>query len=219
MGLKIGYHFEFRGTKKELLERMKALQERFRDMPVERVREIHEVRTAAFEQGSDFWEHMLGFMMMLNHYRHPGFGNDQLCDKRKDRIRKSGNGVCFIVDIGPGCESFTVFFGRFGNGKVWRGMGCTKTQYAEHFVDAHTLVVRLLDICQEYGILKSVNDDGGYWETRDLTVLGENINASTNFMKLVSKALPQILGEDHLIVNNAVDRCANYMDVKDKKRT
>lgn len=218
MGLKIGYYFEFRGSKNQLLKKIEKLQVRFKETPVERVREIHEIEKAEFEQGTEFWENILGFAMVLNHYkgRHPG--DDYLWDDRKERIRKSGNGLCFIVDVGPGCESFTVLFGRLGNGKVWRGMGCTKTQYAEPFVDAHTLVIRLLDICKEEGVLERVNDDGGYWETRDLAVLAENINASTEFMKIVSKALPRILGDDTVIVENAVDKCANYMQVDRKDK-
>lgn len=218
MGLKIGYHFEFRGTKRQLLQNMKKLQERFRDMPVERVREIHEIKKVSFEQGSDFWEYMLGFSMLLNHYkgRHPG--DDALWDKRQERISRSGNGLCFIVDVGPGCESLTVLFGRLGKGKVWRGMGCTKTQYAEHFVKAHTLVIKLLDICREEGILEQVNDEGDYWETRDLEVLAENINASTAFMKIASKALRKIGEKKLFVVHNSIDDCANYVTVKGKKK-
>lgn len=219
MGLKIGYNFTFKGTKKELLAKLEKLQEQFKDMPVEKVKKVLEIEKASFEQGSDFWEHMLGYMMLLNHYKRPGLGNDRLWDQRRERILKLGNGLCFVVDVGPGCESFTVFLGRLGNGKVWRGMGCTKTQYAEYFVDAHTLVVRLLDICQEHGILERVNDDGGYWETRDLKVLAENINASTEFMKLASKVLPQILGKKLVVVHNEVDKCANYMHVKGEKKS
>ena len=217
MGLKIGYYFEFKGTKRELVCKMEKLQRRFKDMPVERIREIHRIEKATFERTSDFWENMLGFGMLLNHYKRPGLGDDSLWEKRRNRIQKSGNGLCFVVDIGPGCESFTVFFGRLGNGKVWRGMGCTKTQYAEHFVDAHTLVIRLLDICRDEGILEKVNDDGGYWETRDLKVLAENINASTEFMKLASKALTQIGEKKLFIVHNSIDECANYVNVKDKE--
>jgi len=142
---------------------------------------------------------------------------DDIWERRQKRIAKSGNGLYFNVDVGEGCEYFTVLFARLGTGKIWRGMGCTKTQYAEHFAQAHLTVIRMLDLCKEAGILERVEDQGEYWETRDLKVLARNINASTEFMKIASKALQQIGGKKLLMVHNAVDKCANYMQVNGEK--
>ena len=36
MGLKIGYYFTFRGSRKELLCKVRGLHEQFKDTPVER---------------------------------------------------------------------------------------------------------------------------------------------------------------------------------------
>jgi len=143
--------------------------------------------------------------------------NDELWNRRKERIIRSGNGICLGVHVGKGCEPFRVILARLGKGQIWRGMDCTKTQYAEHFVEAHTLVIRMLDLCKEEGILEKVEDQGGYWETRNLNVLAENINASTEFMKMASKALTHIGEEKLFIVHNAIDHCANYMNIKDNQ--
>ena len=124
---------------------------------------------------------------------------------------RSGNGVTLDVDVGPGCEYFRVTLARLGTGRLWRGMRCTKTQYAEHFVDAHLAVISMLDLCSEAGVLKCVSDEGGYWETRDLDVLARNINASTDMIRMMSEAFKTVGHQRGLEVDSAVDRSANYV--------
>ena len=134
--------------------------------------------------------------------------------RRQERIARSGNGFSLRVDVGEGCEHFTVTLGRLGNGRLWRGARFTKTQYAEHFVDAHLAVVRMLDLCKEAGILKSVHDEGEFWETRDLAVLAKNINESTATIQAITGALRGPARKGLFIVDANIDRSANYMQVR-----
>jgi len=131
--------------------------------------------------------------------------------RRQDRVVGSGNGLWLMVDPGAGCEHFAVALGRLGNGKVWRGLRFTKTQYAEHFVDAHLTVITMLDLCKEAGILKSVNDEGHYWETRNIDVLAKNINASTEMIRMMSAAFDKIARTKGWQTSSAIDRSANYV--------
>lgn len=146
MGLSIAYHFEFQGTKDELMRRLKRLREEFQRLPVRSVGDIVE-------------------------------------------IGRLGNGVSFLVDIKEGCEHFQVIMGRLGRGRTWHGVRTTKTQYAKRFVESHLTVIRMLELCQEVGILGRVSDDGHYWETRDLAVLAERLNASEEMLRVVAAAL------------------------------
>lgn len=141
-----------------------------------------------------------------------------ICRRRTERIARSGNGLTLKVDVGEGCERFTVTLGRLGNGRLWRGARFTKTQYAEHFVPTHLAVIRMLDLCKEAGILKSVNDEGHYWETRDLEVLAKNINASTDMVRAVAGMLADPARERGFQVDSPIERSANYMRIGDKKR-
>ena len=58
-----------------------------------------------------------------------------------------------------------------------------KTQFASNpgvggianFVRCHLAVIRLLDQAKALGILESVNDEGGYWENRDVKALVETV--------------------------------------------
>jgi len=142
---------------------------------------------------------------------------NQICARRRDRITKSGNGFVMRVAVGEGCEDFTLMFGRLGNGRLWRGRGFTKTQYAVHFVDAHLAVIRMLDVCKEAGILKDVHDEGEFWESRDLEVLARNINLSTATIQAVGNALKGPAKSAGFKMRSALDKSANYMRVQKSK--
>ena len=76
---------------------------------------------------------------------------------------------------GEGCEPTNIGLVHRGrNGKVWRGSSFTKTQWAVDFVKAHVAVCALLKFIQQTGLLKSVYDEGHYWEDEDFTKLLDN---------------------------------------------
>lgn len=140
-----------------------------------------------------------------------------ITNRRVERIKASGNGLALRVDVGPGCEYFTVMLGRMGNGKVWRGGRFTKTQYAEHSLDAHLAVIAMLDACQEAGILKSVYDEGDYWQSRDIEKLAKNINTSTDTLRAISGMLKAPAEKIGFQFHSAVEQSANYIKVRGRK--
>lgn len=133
----------------------------------------------------------------------------------KAKILRSGNGYILPVDVGSGCEWFDIQMGRIGNSQKWRGWGFTKTQYAEDFVHCHLAVIKMLDLCKEAGILNKVNDEGNYWNTRDLKVLGNEINQYTFLIKSFFGALKDVV-EEPLTVKSKIDKCENYVIVEDE---
>ena len=142
---------------------------------------------------------------------------DEIWRRRCDRIKQSGNGFVLRVDVGEGCESFVLMLGRIGRGKLWRGTRYTKTQYAVHFVDAHLTVIKMLDACKEAGILKRVQDEGEYWETRDLEVLAKNLNESTATILAVGAMLKGPAEKHGFKVEAAIEKSLNIMNVRKHK--
>jgi len=142
---------------------------------------------------------------------------NRICAGRRDRITKSGNGFVFRVNVGEGSEDFTLMFGRLGNGRLWRGRGFTKTQYAVHFVDAHLAVIKMLDACKEAGILKDVHDEGEFWQTRNIEVLAKNINLSTKTIHATTQAMKGPAEAAGFKVVSALEKSANYMKVRNRK--
>jgi hypothetical protein len=137
--------------------------------------------------------------------------------RREERIKRVGNGVVLSVDVGEGCEYFTVMLGRFRESNLWRGTRYTKTQYAEHFVTCHTTVIKMLDLCNEAGILNRVSDEGGYWESRDLEVLAKNINKSTDTIRAITSAFKGPAEKQGFRVKAPIEKSANYLRVRERK--
>ena len=112
-----------------------------------------------------------------------------------------------------GCEPTNLMLARYPHKEGWSSWAFTKTQYATHFLDAHLLVIAALDACDEVGILESVSDEGGYWDTRDLEVLAGRLNASTNLIAGVFGSLKSRLGNK---VASPIETGRNYMRVLHK---
>ncbi len=92
-------------------------------------------------------------------------------------------------------------------------MPASKTQYADHFVPCHLAVVRMLDLCNEAGILKSVRDEGRYWETRDLEELARNINLSTDLIRAAAGASRKLMEGRGFEVDAPIEQSANCVRV------
>lgn len=112
--------------------------------------------------------------------------------KLRQKVLERGEGVALYVNVAEGCEPFTVMLARLRGSRKWVGSSFTKTQYAKDFLRAHLMVITMLDICNEHGILKSVYDEGGYYETRDIERLCRNLNANTATLLAVGEILQGI---------------------------
>jgi hypothetical protein len=120
--------------------------------------------------------------------------------------------IGFTVIPGPGCEWFRVrlvrlpksvlvkgdptkFSRKFRlpveNADKWIWMGFCKTQYASHkgdggslenFLRCHLSIVAILDFAKQIGFEVKVNDEGGFWEKRDLQALCKQLVEYNEFI-------------------------------------
>jgi len=217
MGLSVAYYLEARGSKQALLNTLHGLRDDFLKLQVRDVGRVVEVPRAALpftegSQGASFEQKQLGLAMLFAELDGPNADRDRTYWRgRMEQIARTGNGLCLTVDVGPGCERFTLLLGRLGSARTWVGARLTKAQYAEHFVESHLAVIEMLRLCRDAGILRRACDDGGYWETGDLAVLADRVNASTAVLKAVTSALRDTGGE----VRAAVEGCANHVRVEE----
>jgi hypothetical protein len=120
------------------------------------------------------------------------------------RMTAIGEGYHFVEPIqvvafsswpGDGCEVANFGLARYPNTiasaegplstglKGWSWWSFCKTQYATapdaggaaNFVRCHLTVIRMLDCAKAMGILESVNDEGHFWENRDIKALVETV--------------------------------------------
>jgi hypothetical protein len=85
--------------------------------------------------------------------------------------------------------------------KGWCWSSFCKTQYAsghglDHFLRCHLSVVRMLDHAKELGILASVNDEGGFWEKRDVKSLAQQVGEWNQGMAALVGQLKDMFGGD-----------------------
>ena len=116
---------------------------------------------------------------------------------------------------GEECDTTTLVLARYPGEEGWSGQGNTKTQYATHFVESHLLVIAALDACKAAGILKDVEDEGGFWETRDLKALARNMNASTDMVRRGYETLSRVLGRR---VASPIKTSRNYLRVASERK-
>lgn len=100
--------------------------------------------------------------------------------------------IGFTAYAGAGCEPMNCFLARYPEtARVqghdvkpgidgWRGSSFTKTQYAstvtaQHFLKCHLTITAALDAAKTAGLLKSVLDEGNYWDHRDATKLLQTV--------------------------------------------
>lgn len=86
----------------------------------------------------------------------------------------------------------------------WSWSNFCKTQYAsnpeyggmENFLKCHGLVIQMLDIAQDQGILKSVCDEGGYWDSRNTQTLSQSVGNYNALMAGVVGGLKTLLTQE-----------------------
>lgn len=119
--------------------------------------------------------------------------------------------IGFTVMPGEHCEPVPIGVAwvppRDEDWKVVRGQPWTwhygavcKTQYAsivsaEHFVRCHTSIVALLDAAVELGFEVTVNDEAGYWESRDVDKLLAQVEHSNRIIAALAGAIHDAVGK------------------------
>lgn len=235
MGLTINYTIEFQGTARQLQTKLEQIKSACLDLSFEEVGEVKCVKITRnhikiFEwlqvmlsypnnerdnlKMRDLIMDMLGVqtwqMIELGIWHHEG--NQSRQEHKPTTI------VSLALWPGEGCESCDLNF--YKRGKVFVCHSFCKTQYATHFVDCHLIVIKLLDMVQAAGFKVDVSDEGSYWETRDLSVLGKNINDYTALISGVFDSLKQSCSESeqNLSVQSQIEHCKNLVVVRKKSR-
>ena len=97
----------------------------------------------------------------------------------------------------------------------WRWSSFCKTQYAvnpacgglPHFLQCHLTVIALLDQAKKLGCLAEVDDEGGFWEKRDLPALAEEVGSWNEMLAVLGSRLKDVLGQG---VQSEITRFSNF---------
>ena len=208
MGLTVHHSFEFHGSEKQVKEKLEKIREKVTQLPVENVGPLVQLN---WKNGTDDPDSEIRWMKIQ-------YTRSEQVDEHSWRDVYPELGYGFTVVVGEGCEPMNIALTRMkGKPHEWEGRSFCKDQYASEFLKCHLLITAILDICQEAGILKSVEDEGQFWESRDLKVLSESINQSTAMLKEFAEVLKKVLPEGMEFVAG-VDNCENYVVVNHKEQ-
>jgi hypothetical protein len=102
----------------------------------------------------------------------------------------------FFVQPGKGCETATFALMRRGVDGEWYWHCHCKTQYSsnegeDHFVQVHCTLVAVLDAAVQLGFVIEVDDEGGYWQTRDPERLRSEVRRSNRLMAMLAGRLSE----------------------------
>lgn len=199
MGITIHYDLTFKGTSEQVREKLEILRKKVIDsglaLLITEMGEITEIDCSKVKDKPISWLYIQYVPFELKIKESP------------EELRKyKGFAIEFLVDE----YSEQTNIGLVSkDGNNWIGSTFTKTQYAKDFVKAHLSVIKILDFCNEIGILKDVFDEGGYWDTRDINVLGDNINMSTIALEKLAEALRNV--ENNEFVISPIDEHKNFV--------
>jgi hypothetical protein len=226
MGLTVHYTVSYPAKNNDVIDKMEGIRQKCLDLPFGGVSEVKAFQVT--RQDMEFYQDL------QRQFFFPNNTEDNL-KKRNRLLRERGLDIdtmifiewhdllknkeeCEIVRLtlwaGEGCEPTNIVLSK-SDGQ-WSGSGFTKTQYATEFVKCHLLVMKALELLQEAGFVVGVHDEGGYWETRDLSVLAKNINAYTDLVSNLFGALKESAKNipDATVVS-PIEESKNYMVVKD----
>jgi hypothetical protein len=99
----------------------------------------------------------------------------------------------------------------------WHYSSFCKSQYASdpncggvpNFLQCHLTVISMLDKAKELGCLAEVRDEGGFWQTRDLRALVQQIGSWNELLAAFGGRFKDLLGDGSLGVESAI---AQYPD-------
>jgi hypothetical protein len=232
MGLTLHYNIEFNGTAKQLQAKLEKIRQACCDLPFEDVGEVKTVKIT--KKIIDIWN------MLQKKYTYPnntdeniakrdlimknlGVTTDEMIESGELKIEgrkcwkvvKPTTMVSLSLWPGKGCESADLNFKR-RKGKFVCDSFC-KTQYAEHFVQCHLLVIQLLDLLKEADfVMADIYDEGEYWETKEIKILAKNINESTAMISSILGGLQQAAKKAGMVVEAPIEKCQNYLKVDEK---
>ena len=207
MGLTIHFELGCSGSAGDVKHKLEEVRNQVEDLPIEEVSPLVELDWA--DESQDTNEALRWLKVQ--------YERDEPIDEHTTKRVPPAEGYGFVIYVGEGCESLNIALTRLHDEEMWSGRAFCKTQYAREFLKCHLLVIAVLDLCKAEGILKSVNDEGGYWETRDINVLAKSINESSALLADFSKFLKNSLPKD-LPIKAEIDECQNYVITEDMKR-
>jgi hypothetical protein len=232
MGLTIHYSLKARGSEAQAQKLITALHQTAQDLPFKELGQIVDLAGDQCDFNKRDHEDPLHWLLIqaqesveIVSQRQVIGGQPYRSYQRVQPIRL----IAFTAWPGAGCEQSNFGLGEFpavvethaGPLKTklsgWRYSSFCKSQYASNpncggvpnFLQCHLTVIAMLDKAKALGCLAEVDDEGGFWQTRDLRALVQQIGSWNELLAAFGGRFKDLLGDGSLGVESAI---AQYPD-------
>ena len=218
MGLTIHYSLKARGSDAQARNLINALHQTAQDLPFKELGQVVDLSGDQCDINKRDGEDPLRWLLIqaqesveVVSQRHVIGGQTYRSYQRVHPIRL----IAFTAWPGEGCEQSNFGLGKFPavvqtvDGSLrtklsgWRFSSFCKSQYASdpncggvpNFLQCHLTVIAMLDKAKELGRLAEVNDEGGFWNKRDLRALVQEIGSWNEMIAAFGGRLKDLLGD------------------------
>jgi len=215
MGLTLHYQLKASGTAAVARKLVAALHQAAHDLPFKEVGSLVDLAGAQCDYNQRGQDDPLRWLLIqaqgsvsLSHLP----GESDYSSRRVSPTRL----IAFTTWPGEGCEESNFGLCQYPasivdprHGKLntklagWHWRSFCKTQYASdpqcggvpNFLRCHLAVIALLDQAKQLGCLDSVNDEGGFWEGRNVEKLVAEIGSWNEMIAAFGGRLKDVLGD------------------------
>lgn len=233
MGLTIHYSLKARGSDAQAGKLIHALHQTAQDLPFKALGQVVELSGDQCDFNKRNKEDPLRWLLIqaeddVEIVSQQSVIGGQTCRsyQRVQPVRL----IAFTAWPGEGCEQSNFGLCEFpavvetSDGPVktklsgWRWTSFCKTQYSSdpncggvpNFLQCHLTVIAMLDKAKEPGCLAEVNDEGDFWQKRDLKALVKEIGSWNEMIAAFGGKLKDLLGDGPLGVQSAITQYANF---------
>ena len=232
MGLTVHYSLKAQGDEAHARTIINAMHQAAQDLPFEYLGEILDLSGDQCDYSKRDREDPLRWLLIQAEAKAeikelPQGSGSQPCVQYQ-RIRPIQM-VAFSSWPGEGCEEANFGLCRYPAaieteaGRLdtrltgWQWSSYCKTQYASdpgcgglpNFLQCHLSVIALLDKAKELGCLAQVNDEGGFWEKRNVQQLAQQVGSWNEMLAALAGKLQDLAGSGPAAIEAPI---AGYAD-------
>ncbi len=236
MGLTIHYLLKARGSDARARKLIDALRQAAQDLPFKEVAEIMDLSGEQCDFNKRDQEDPLRwlFIQATKHVDLPVSESEKRQGVSRSKRVRPERLLAFTAWPGEGCEESNVGLCQYPSvvqtetGPIktglsdWRWGSFCKTQYASdpacggvpNFLQCHLSIIALLDKAKELGCLGEVNDEGGFWESRDVQALAHQVGSWNEMLAAFAGKLKDQASRGPVSVESAITRFPNFEELE-----